>query len=1011
MTSRADQPVAPAEQCVAKVKLANELAAAADIDGAIRTFREALALNPTNSFLHDDLVYLLHFHPQATNQDLFREAAIWEWQHARALSESIPPHQNNRDPNRKLKIGYVSPEFYRQAESFFIIPLLQSHNHTQFEVHCYSSVQQPDDRTNEIRKLADVWHDVGPLGDEQLAQKIREDQIDILIDLTMHMRLSRLLTFARKPAPVQVTWLAYPGGTGLRTIDWRFTDAWLDPPDQPGWYTERSIRLPNSWICYNPLSQAALATPRTSGPITFGSLNHPRKMNDLNLRLWAALMRRVEGSKILLRIEADSHCQRAMKIFEDEGIAPDRVEFRANMPRWEYLRAYDQIDISLDTLPYNGITTTCDALWMGTPVVSLVGKTTAARAGLGILSNAGLPELVAHGPDQFIEIAAKLAGDREKLIDWKRNLRRRLESSPLMDAAKFARNVEIAYRWMWERWCNPPDPGWVDPIPPVAIEHQNAGRLTEVESIYRQMLAQNPDHPEALQRLGMIAIDVNKPEKALELLGRAIAVRPDLIEPHYYLGNALKQLGRLDEAMTSFRQAIALRPDLPEPHINLGGILLDTARTSEAVESFRQAVRVSPEFPGAHSNLLLALNYLPDMSAQEILSEHQAWAQRIADPLTPKAAPRDCDRSPERPLRIGYVSADFWRHSVSYFLLPLLENRDRQHFQIFCYANMRKADDMTDRIKRGCDVWRDIANLSDTEAAEMIQSDAIDILVDLSGHTSGNRLTVFARKPAPIQVTYLGYPNTTGMRAIDYRLTDAMADPPEMTETLSTEALWRLPRCAWCFKPPEFAPDVKPRDPGPITFGCFGAFAKINPQMVANWAKILKQIPESRLLIKSAGTGESFADNWLLGLFAMHGITAQRVDRLKTVFEPREHLQRYHGIDVALDTYPYNGTTTTCEALWMGVPVVTLAGATHISRVGTSHLNQIGLPNLIAESTDRYISIAVSLANDQDQLADLRRSLRQKMAASPLMDGRQFSRDVEAAYRAMWQKHCDPAYD
>jgi predicted O-linked N-acetylglucosamine transferase (SPINDLY family) len=1006
MTSRRDQPEGPPEQCAAKVRLANDLASAGDIDGAIQNFREALALNPGNAFLHDDLVYLLHFHPQATNQDLFREAAIWEWQHARALSESIPPHQNNRDPNRKLKIGYVSPEFYRQAESFFIVPLLQSHDHSRFEIHCYSSVQQPDDRTGEIRKLADTWYEVGHLNDDELARKIREDQIDILIDLTMHMRLSRLLTFARKPAPVQVTWLAYPGGTGLRTMDWRLTDAYLDPPHEPGWYCERSIRLPDSWVCYNPLSQAALATPRTSGPITFGSLNHPRKINDLNLILWADLMRRVEGSRILLGIEADSHCRRARSIFENEGIAADRVEFRGKMPRWEYLRAYDQIDIALDTLPYNGITTTCDALWMGTPVVSLIGKTTAGRAGLGILSNAGLPELAAKDSERFIEIAVKLAADREKLIDWKRNLRRRLESSPLMDAGKFARNVEIAYRWMWQRWCNPPEPGCVDPIPPVAIEHQNAGRLSEAEPIYRQMLAQNPDHPEALQRLGMIAIDVKKPDKALELIGRAIAVRPDLIEPYYYLGNALKQMGRLDEAMVAFQQAIALRPDLPEPHINLGGILLDTGRTNEAVESFREAVRISPDYPGAYSNLLLALNYLPELDVHNLLSEHQAWARRSTDPLTQNAPPHKNDPSPHRPLRIGYVSPDFWRHSVSYFLLPLLENRDRQNFEVFCYASMRNADDMTQRIRSACDVWRDIASLGDDASAQLIRSDRIDILVDLSGHTAGNRLAVFACKPAPIQATYLGYPNTTGMRAIDYRLTDSTADPPGMTESLSVEKIWRLPRCAWCFQPPEFAPAVEPRDPGPITFGCFGAFAKINPQMLENWAKILHQVPESRLMIKSPGIGESSANNWLISQFAKYGIAAQRIDLMKRVSEPQEHLRRYHDIDLELDTYPYNGTTTTCEALWMGIPVVTLAGATHVSRVGASLLGHVGLQNMIADSSDVYISIAVALANDPDRLFGLRRTLRQKMAASPLMDGGQFARDVESAYRRMWRNWC-----
>jgi predicted O-linked N-acetylglucosamine transferase (SPINDLY family) len=456
MSISPDQVARIGEQCVAQLKIANELAMAGDMDAAIGHFRAALALNPRNHLVHDDLVYLLHFHPGYDDQDIARELTIWEEQHARPLEHSILPHQNGRDPSRRLKIGYVSPEFCRQAEAFFVLPLLQSHDHRQFEVHCYSSVEKPDDRTEQIKKCADVWHNVLSLNDAELAERIRGDQIDILIDLTMHMRLSRMPTFALKPAPVQVTWLAYPGGTGLRTIDYRLTDRYFDPPGVPSLHSEESYRLPDCWVCYNPLAQSALANPRTKGPICFGSLNHPRKINDSNLRLWASLLRRVDGSRIILHLDAHQHRQRALKIFQDEGIGPERLEFLGLQPRWEYLRTYDRIDIALDTLPYNGITTTCDALWMGTPVVSLTGKTSAGRAGLGILSTIGLPELVANDPNQFVEIAVGLARDRSRLIEWRKNLRRRMESSPLMDAARFARNVESAYRWMWQRWCGNP---------------------------------------------------------------------------------------------------------------------------------------------------------------------------------------------------------------------------------------------------------------------------------------------------------------------------------------------------------------------------------------------------------------------------------------------------------------------------------------------------------------------------------------------------------------------------
>ncbi len=283
-------------------------------------------------------------------------------------------------------------------------------------------------------------------------------------------------------------------------MDYRLTDRYLDPPEKSGWYTEETCRLPDCWVCYDPISQAALATPRTSGAIVFGSLNHPRKINDSNMRLWARIMRRVDGCRIILHITAEEHRHRALGIFQQEGVGPERIEFRGLQPRWEYLRTYDRIDIALDTLPYNGITTTCDALWMGTPVVSLIGKTAAGRAGLGILSTIGLRELVANDPDRFMEIAVGLAGDRGRLIDWRKNLRRRMEISPLMDAARFTRNVESAYRWMWQRWCGKPDDAGgsegkgMTPASEmqIAVEHHQAGRLAEAEKIYHQVLADSP---------------------------------------------------------------------------------------------------------------------------------------------------------------------------------------------------------------------------------------------------------------------------------------------------------------------------------------------------------------------------------------------------------------------------------------------------------------------------------------------------------------------------------------
>jgi protein O-GlcNAc transferase len=535
---------------------------------------------------------------------------------------------------------------------------------------------------------------------------------------------------------------------------------------------------------------------------------------------------------------------------------------------------------------------------------------------------------------------------------------------------------------------------------------QSKKQFDEAIAAYRRAISVNPGFAEAYNNLGNALKSIGQPDEAAASIGQAIRLKPDYAEAHYNLGNILKDNWRLDGAIAAYRQAIRLKPDLAEAHGNLGGVLQDTGQIDAAVSSFGHAARLRPDFAGVHSNLLLSLNFQPDGDAEGILAEHRAWSYRHARPPVEEMIPHANERAPQRRLRIGYVSADFWRHSVGQFIVPLLDHHDRKNFELFCYANGEHSDDLTERMKRSCDVWRNIVGLADDAVSKQVRSDGIDILVDLSGHTSGHRLLVFARKPAPIQVTYLGYPNTTGVVAIDYRLTDAAADPPGMTDHLNVEKLWRLPVCAWCYQHSEDAPDIQPRGNGPITFGCFNAFAKINPTLTAMWADLLKGVPESRLLLKSVGAGEVSSRQRLTGQFAEHGIPGERIEMIGRIADARQHLEFYRRVDVALDTYPYHGTTTTCEALWMGVPVVTLAGRTHVSRVGVSLLNCVGLPELVAETPREYLSIASELAANPSRLNALRGSLRNNLRSSPLMDGARFAAEVEGAYRQMWRNWC-----
>ena len=328
---------------------------------------------------------------------------------------------------------------------------------------------------------------------------------------------------------------------------------------------------------------------------------------------------------------------------------------------------------------------------------------------------------------------------------------------------------------------------------------------------------------------------------------------------------------------------------------------------------------------------------------------------------------------------------------------------------MFCYANLPRPDPVTARLQRLVPHWRDIYKAPDAQVADRIRQDGIDILVDLAGHTAHNRLLLFARKPAPVQATWLGYPDTTGLKAMDHRLTDAHADPPGTTEHLHTEQLIRLPDCAWCFRPSEHAPPVsEPPMPraGHITFGCFNALPKINAPLLRLWSEILLGVPGSRLLLKNAAVRDPSVQQRMRTVLEEAGVAPGRIELAGHIPEPAGHLASYGRVDIALDTFPYHGTTTTCEALWMGVPVVTLAGKTHASRVGVSLLANVGLPDLVARDPGEYVRIAAALGTDAHRLAEFRASLRERMAASPLMDATRFARNVEQAYREMWRAWC-----
>jgi len=571
----------------------------------------------------------------------------------------------------------------------------------------------------------------------------------------------------------------------------------------------------------------------------------------------------------------------------------------------------------------------------------------------------------------------------------------------------------------------------------LGLQHQQGGRLQEAENLYRQILIQQPAHFDATHLSGVIALQTGRLDLAVELIGRAIALRPGDADAHSNLGVALKDKGRLDEAIAAWRRAIALNPDLPEAHTNLGNALREIEKLDEAVAAFRRAISLRPEYaeahnnlanakdqgqlddaisawrqsivlnpnlPKTHSNLILALHYHPAYDAQAIAEEHRRWSRRHAEPLRPFIRPHHNDRQPDRRLRIAYISADFREHSVGRFLLPLLCHHDHEAYQIICYSDVQIGDAMTDTLRACVDEWNEIAKYTDERVAEKIREDKIDILVDLAAHTAANRLRVFARKPAPVQVTYLAYCSSTGLEAMDYRLSDPYLDP-NGEESFYSEQTVRLPDTYWCYQSIAASPEVGPVPAlaqGFITFGSLNNFCKVSSQALNLWMELLGAIPKSQLILSSP---EGSHRQKILDLFKQAGIDPQRLRFVgKVPFS--DYLKLYGQIDIALDPFPFNGGTTTCDALWMGVPVVTLRGRTAVGRAGSSILCNIGLPELIAQTPRQYVQIATALAGDLPRLAELRRTRSVRMGTSPLMDARKFARNTEAAYRRMWRTWC-----
>lgn len=578
----------------------------------------------------------------------------------------------------------------------------------------------------------------------------------------------------------------------------------------------------------------------------------------------------------------------------------------------------------------------------------------------------------------------------------------------------------------------------------LAGSHFRAGRLDEARTAVNRLLRKLPGDGPANHLLALILIAMGQRDRALGPARLAVSASPEDASARNTLGllllgrreyaaaeTLMREATRLDPsswhcrvglsrvllarhdsdaALREARAAAAFKPDSMEARQLVSTCLLNSARAGEAVRELRAAADVLPDDPELCGLHCLALHYPSDVEPAQIESAHRRFGELAARAGAVRGRSTfDNDRSPDRRLRVGFVSPDLRAHSVAYFFEPYLEHFDRAAIETYCYSTSPHADATTARLRAHSDHWREIGPRNPDGLAREVQNDRIDVLVDLCGHMQDHSLFAFARRLAPVQAAWIGYPDVTGVREMDYRLVDGVTDPPDDPETAGFERRFRLPRCFLAFRPDDAAPKVAecPADAeGHITFGSFNAASKLSDACLDLWAGAMRAVHGSRLIIKSDGMNDAGTRARVIAAMADRGIGAGRVECVGYIDAVDGHLGLYARVDIALDTFPYHGTTTTCEALWMGVPVVTLAGRTHVSRVGASLLGSLSLGSLVATDPAEFVSLAARLADDRDRRRELRAGLRERFLASALGDGPGLARAADGAWRSMWREWC-----
>lgn len=948
--------------------------------------------------------YLLNLAYFSTDRQKNYQAALG---YGEFFKEIKPFPEASHYHHEKLRLGYLSADFNRHVMACFMQVFFKDYDANLYEVYGYH-LGESDDITKIFAEQASVWREIGGMGAADAASLIREDEIDILVDFGGHTAYSGLPILAYKPAPIQISGIGYFATTGLRAVDYFLTDVYTADSEEEQYFTEKILRLPHSHLCWQPLPQMPdYISPmpgRRKGYITYGCFNNWDKVTDVMLGLWGRILTAMPKAKLYLKAgvfrEEERRCQ-AKEQLAAVGIDLGRVILAG--PSDDYLNAYQEIDIALDTYPYPGGGTTCDALYMGVPVITLLGNSHHSRYGYSILSNARLAELcVASSYDEYVNLAVKLGQDEAKLIDLRQNIRRYLQQTPVMNGKLYMRDWEEACEKIWaNKYADKMNSDIIGQVEKLYVENEWPTLIrTAVRSYHQAAITQKVILG---QFIAFAYYKQNNHVKTCIWAQRVLNLTEKDSQMMYLLASSTDQLGWLSKALALSETALQdknLPRDLYRLYCHLSSVVAYKLGHPRMTEFYLRSYEVDHDV-NMYSSYLLTYN-CREVDEKEFLQKSLAYGKLFQD-ISPYSHKKRKINHHDK-MRIGYISPDYRFHVMYKFYQVLLGGHNSERYTVYAYSLTKKRDNYTDLCRKMVDCWRDVADLSPKEAAGVIYADEIDILVDLAGHTAGGSLPIMAYKPAPVQISGLGYMATTGLATVDYFLTDRYVDPMGKHDELFSEKLLRL-TSQFCYTPEQAnipASGGAPcRERGWLLFGVFNAYRKFTEEILALWQEILKKTPNSKLLVKCQVFFAPVMVEEAYNRFKKAGFDMERV-----IFEPatRDYMERYLDVDIALDTYPYPGGGTTCDALYMGVPVISFYKGRHSSRFSYSILNNMGMAELAADRPAEYVKRAVALAHDQELLNILHQNLRPMMVKSPLMDREHYIREVETYYDIIAKK-------